>query len=306
TDYDQFRINPNGWIGFGDDNEEWQNTAIPSSDAPRPAILAFWDDLRPFDGSEGEGYVYYYSTPDSLVVWFDHVIHYVGTYSGTYDFEIIIYPNGEILTQYRTVSGDIDTATIGIQNEEGDIGLQVVFNDDYVEDELAILFKKVDVWLDLSENNGTIESGQSEFITLTANSEGFEPGDYLCNLLIASNDEIQSVITVPVNLHLESANSDDEEIPLVTKLKGNFPNPFNPSTTISFSTAESTELTEMVIYNLKGQKVKTLVNEKLDAGTHQVVWNGKDNSGKNVSSGVYFYRLKSGKYTSTKKMILMK
>ena len=316
TDYDEFRINPNGWIGFGDDNDEWQNTAIPSSDAPRPAILAYWDDLRPFDGTEGGGDVYYYSTPDSLIVWFDHVIHYQGTYNGTYDFEIIIYPNGEILTQYRTVSGDIDTATIGIQNEEGNIGLQVVFNDDYVEDELAILFKKVDVWLDLSENNGTIESGQSEFITLTANSEGFEPGDYLCNLLIASNDEIQSVITVPVDLHVNPVNTDDEEIPLVTGLNGNFPNPFNPTTTIKFTTslrqgsagqAENTEEnTELIIYNIKGQKVKQLVSSKLSAGHHSVVWNGKDDSGKNVSSGVYFYRLKSGKYTSTKKMILMK
>ncbi|MCK4696510.1 MAG: hypothetical protein KAT74_12140, partial [Candidatus Cloacimonetes bacterium] len=91
VDYTQFRINPNGWIGFGNDNEEWQNTAIPSSEAPRPAILGYWDDLRPFDGTEGGGDVYYYSTPDSLIVWFDNVIHYVGVNNGTYDFEMIIY-----------------------------------------------------------------------------------------------------------------------------------------------------------------------------------------------------------------------
>jgi flagellar hook assembly protein FlgD len=52
--------------------------------------------------------------------------------------------------------------------------------------------------------------------------------------------------------------------------------------------------------------VKTLVNEKLDAGTHQVTWNGTDANGKPVSSGIYFYKMKAEKYTSTKKMILMK
>ena len=87
---------------------------------------------------------------------------------------------------------------------------------------------------------------------------------------------------------------------------GNYPNPFNPTTTISFSTTESTESTELAIYNIKGQKVKTLVNEKLDVGTHQVVWDGKDESSKPVSSGIYFYKMNNGEYTSTRKMILMK
>jgi len=62
----------------------------------------------------------------------------------------------------------------------------------------------------------------------------------------------------------------------------------------------------LIIYNIKGQKVKILVNEKLDTGKHSVIWNGTDDNGKNVSSGVYFYSLNSGRYTSTKKMILMK
>lgn len=86
----------------------------------------------------------------------------------------------------------------------------------------------------------------------------------------------------------------------------NYPNPFNPETTISFSTTKSTENTEIVIYNLKGQKVKVLVNEKLTSDQHTVVWNGKDDNSKSVSSGVYFYKMRSGNYAETKKMILMK
>jgi flagellar hook assembly protein FlgD len=57
---------------------------------------------------------------------------------------------------------------------------------------------------------------------------------------------------------------------------------------------------------MRGQLVKTLVNTELDRDFHEIVWNGKDNSGKNTSSGVYFYKMKASNYTATKKMILMK
>ncbi|MCK4654864.1 MAG: T9SS type A sorting domain-containing protein [Candidatus Cloacimonetes bacterium] len=90
-----------------------------------------------------------------------------------------------------------------------------------------------------------------------------------------------------------------------TKLNPNFPNPFNPETTISFSIIEDCRVT-IDVYNIRGQKVKTLVNEKLNAGAHQVIWHGKDENGKSVSSGIYFYKMNSGRYTSVKKMILMK
>jgi len=98
----------------------------------------------------------------------------------------------------------------------------------------------------------------------------------------------------------------DTPISVVTELNGNYPNPFNPETTIKFTTENIEKNTELVIYNLKGQKVKILINEKLEAGNHQVVWNGKDENGKPVSSGIYFYKMKAGEYTSMKKMILMK
>jgi len=102
----------------------------------------------------------------------------------------------------------------------------------------------------------------------------------------------------------------DNEIinsPVTLSLNQNYPNPFNPSTTISFSTTERMENTELMIYNIKGQKVKQLVSDQLSAGQHSVVWNGTDDSEKPVSSGVYFYKLKVGaNYTHTRKMILMK
>ncbi|MCB5230199.1 MAG: FlgD immunoglobulin-like domain containing protein, partial [Candidatus Cloacimonas sp.] len=60
------------------------------------------------------------------------------------------------------------------------------------------------------------------------------------------------------------------------------------------------------IFNSRGQKVKTLINDHLNAGYHKVEWNGKDAANKSVSSGIYFYRMQNGSYTASKKMILMK
>ncbi len=98
----------------------------------------------------------------------------------------------------------------------------------------------------------------------------------------------------------------DDIVNTTTSLKGNYPNPFNPSTTISFDTAQTSSFVNLEIYNMKGQKVKTLVNGALASGKHKIIWKGKDDSGKPVSSGIYFYKIKTGNYTSTKKMILLK
>jgi len=85
----------------------------------------------------------------------------------------------------------------------------------------------------------------------------------------------------------------------------NYPNPFNPITNIAYSIKETGKVT-IEIYNLKGQLVKLLINEVKETGDHTAIWNGKDDSGKPISSGIYFYKLKSANYTSTKKMIMIK
>nr|HPR17163.1 FlgD immunoglobulin-like domain containing protein [Candidatus Cloacimonadota bacterium] len=99
--------------------------------------------------------------------------------------------------------------------------------------------------------------------------------------------------------------NDQNLIPAVTSLEGNYPNPFNPTTTIRFGLTTD-ENVNLVIYNTKGEKVKTLVNNELEAGYHNFVWNGLDDNGKQSASGVYFYKMQTEKYQSTKKMILMK
>jgi len=96
-----------------------------------------------------------------------------------------------------------------------------------------------------------------------------------------------------------------EVTPLVTSLKGNYPNPFNPETTISYTVKDNSPVS-IDIFNVKGQKVRRLVNEVKNAGNHTVIWNGTDDNGRAVSSGVYYFKMNAGKFSSTKKMIMMK
>ena len=200
VDYDEFIVNPNGWIGFGDDSNAWSNSSLPGSDAPRAAIMPFWDDLYPEIGSNGGGDVYYQSFDDHLVVMFDDVIHYSGEYDGTYDFEVILWSTGEIKLQYNDLVGDLDTCTIGIQNASANDGLLVVYNDDYLEENLAIEIVKVIDWLEISNTGGVLLMNEEEVLQLTANSEELTAGEYVCELLFNSNDPQMSSFTVPVTM----------------------------------------------------------------------------------------------------------
>ena len=99
---------------------------------------------------------------------------------------------------------------------------------------------------------------------------------------------------------------------LTFSLEQNYPNPFNPTTVIQFrvksseSRAKAPVHTTLNIYNILGQKVRTLVDQYLKAGHKAVEWDGKDDWGKEVSSGIYFYRLQTEDFTEAKKMLLIK
>jgi methionine-rich copper-binding protein CopC len=94
-------------------------------------------------------------------------------------------------------------------------------------------------------------------------------------------------------------------LPTDFALNQNYPNPFNPTTTISFALPQSVDV-RLSVYNLLGQEITTLVDEHMEAGTHEVVWPGTDRDGHSVASGVYFYRLTAGEYTASRKMTLVK
>jgi len=110
----------------------------------------------------------------------------------------------------------------------------------------------------------------------------------------------------PVFATVDVTANPEEVVPVTaTALVGNYPNPFNPRTTITYNIKNDAAVT-LEVYDLKGRKIRTLVSGKVKAGSHSVIWKGDDNNGKPVSSGVYFTRMTCENYVSTRKLILMK
>ena len=107
-------------------------------------------------------------------------------------------------------------------------------------------------------------------------------------------------------LNMTLATGTDDILQNPIKSLSNYPNPFNPSTSISYEMNEAGNVI-LEVFNVKGQKVKTLVDGHHETGNYIIEWNGEDDFGRSISSGVYFYKMKAGnRYRSTQKMILLK
>ncbi len=133
--------------------------------------------------------------------------------------------------------------------------------------------------------------------------ENLEIGqNYTAGVQAVYTDGTSEIITVNFCPNEVGINND---VLAKTKLITSYPNPFNPETNIYYSIQQN-GFVNICVYNAKGQKIKTLVNTINKAGKHNVVWNGKDEQGRNVASGIYFYRMKTANYHKIKKMILIK
>ena len=117
----------------------------------------------------------------------------------------------------------------------------------------------------------------------------------------------QSIGSYPEFYNLEPRSSSaDVVIPIITKLHGSYPNPFNPETTISFSIAQDNTPVRVNIYNMKGQRVRLLSNQDYPQGEHKLVWNGCDDASLSLSSGIYLIELSTPGYRKTIKTVLSK
>jgi len=204
--YNQCTINPNGWIGFGGDSNAWDNSSLPTSDVPMPAIFGFWDDLNPVNNansSDMSGYVYYQAFEDKFVVFFDQVVHWVGSGSttGTYTFQVVLHANGNIDFNYQEMTGSINSATIGIQASNTDY-IQIAYNSNYTEPNMSSYVLPPADWFSLSNLNGTLEPGDSDVIDITVNTEGLAEGIYFDIISIETNDYDSSLLNIPITLNV--------------------------------------------------------------------------------------------------------
>lgn len=153
--------------------------------------------------------------------------------------------------------------------------------------------------------NETVVHAQVTSLTSSLNQLPLGQHEIWVTALYNIDDQI--VESSPSNAHtiLIVSEYDETEPIMATRLRGNYPNPFNPETTIAFDLARQSHV-NIDIYNVKGQRVRTLTSDMFSVGSHKVLWNGKDDAGREVASGIYFTRMQTDHYQSVNKMILMK
>jgi endonuclease/exonuclease/phosphatase family metal-dependent hydrolase len=157
-------------------------------------------------------------------------------------------------------------------------------------------------WLSASPVLGQISNGDTDEITLTLDAAGLTTGSYKSNLTIVDPDHGVVLLTIDVVIdeltHVEIERTD--LIPSAYSLAQNYPNPFNPSTSIQYAVPVQTQV-RLAVYNILGQEIERLVQEKQIAGTYRVYWDAQS-----LTSGVYFYKLQTDDFIAVKRMILTK
>ncbi len=267
-DFSNIGINGDGWIAFGGDTlTKSQNHPLPSQDGILNMCTAFWDDLFSNQARNYGKLLYYTDTENhSFIVEWSKVPHFSDT-SDIETFQIILRDPAF----YQTPTGD---------------------------GEIIFQYKQV-------EEPGSCTIGiEDSTETIALQYLYNESYDSTANELV-NNIAIKFTTAAPKVVYVDNGHNRSSILPSDYSLEQNFPNPFNPSTTIRYSIPRAGHVT-IFIYNINAQLIKTLVNDSKPAGRFTVTWDGTNNLGSKVSSGVYFCRLQSNNFVDVKKMILLK
>ena len=218
--YDYVKVNANGWIGWGTANSTvWNNTEIPSINAPRPAIFSFWDDLNPMNNNANAtagGDIYFHTNPDRAVIWYHNVVRWLPggntDYWGLFDFQIVLFADGSFGVNYSEMDGITNSATIGFQNGSGTEGTEVAYDYNFASNEFSWLAATVGnsvPWIVLSANtgalNGNLNAGESDDINVQVLTTGLNPGQYEASINITSFET--DPVFVPVYLTVTGENA---------------------------------------------------------------------------------------------------
>ncbi len=323
NNYDSLWIMLNGCLKFSPVRLlKWTNDILPNTQTPLSLIAPFWSNLW-FDDSTK---IYYYSSPDSFIVSYIQMKHFILGKHLT--FQTIFTRKGEIDFQYLKVENPQTSVTIGMQNEDGSCGLLISYNQEFTEDSLRV--RIVPGWIQVKPRKDEIPPGDDLPLTFFFNSDFLDTGTYSGSLNINSQDKNHQLEPLGISLTFnvgafqdtvsDTTGTDtssavreiEDERSIFFSLQQNYPNPFNTTTLIPF-TVNGKQKTEngpipitLKIYNIRGALVRTLVDDKRTSGEYEVIWDGKNEKGEAVASGIYFYKLKAGDFSETKKMILLR
>ncbi len=306
TEWFEFALSSNGYLTFGSDWTASANGPIPDPDQPNEFIAPFWEDLDPSQG----GTIHYYAPVGAaeVIVQFTDVPIGFGTVGGEYTFQVILRSDGTILFEYLEMVGYVEGATIGIENPDGTIGLQVACNEPYIHDELAVIIDlgpPAPPWFWMSQVTGTLSPGEDATVECCVEASDLESGIYEATLAMVSNDFNYPIRYIPITIEVFPTGIDDAVDGRLT-LRGNYPNPFNPRTSIAFDLPEPARV-NLRVYNAAGRLVRSLMEgELMEAGPHVRSWDGRGRDGAALASGVYFCMLEVDGVSLSGRMVLLK
>ncbi|MFC1477823.1 T9SS type A sorting domain-containing protein, partial [candidate division KSB1 bacterium] len=175
-----------------------------------------------------------------------------------------------------------------------------------------------DNWIEsvfISGNYAYIPSGREvKVLNIYDKTKPAEVGSYRLNIpvnIVAVDeyifvaDALKGLVVLQFDDFVSEVVEEDKIIPETFSLKQNYPNPFNPSTTITYDLPKP-EKVLLKIYDILGREIRTIVNSEKPAGSHAVIWNGRDNYGMQVASGMYIYRIIAGEFSAVRKMVFVK
>ena len=303
--YSTFRVSSNGYISFTSQYViTYENYELPTGAEPFNLVAPFWDDLNPEAGGE----CYYYVGSDSVIVsWIGIPVYGTDDYC---TFQIILTSDGNIVLQYGDIGSDGISATIGIQNADGTIGLCVSYNAEYVHNDMTVRINN-NSWLRFGQVDGTVPAGGSLIVNALLDPSMLGTGiTHTGTMTITGYDYNHDLdpLEIPITFAVEDTVTgigDNSGLPTTYSLDQNYPNPFNAHTEIKYALPVDSDV-QLEVYNILGQKVVTLVDEEQTAGYHSLIWDGTNESGQVVSSGMYLYKLVTNEDTFVKKMVMLK
>ena len=266
--YNQVKITTNGWVSFdvASTNSAPSNAAIPNAAEPNGAIFGLWDDL---DSTAGRTFAYYDTANSRFIVQYQDVIHWGTTETGRYTFEIILYPNGNALVQYLDLQGTLNSSSVGIENATGTTGLQVVFNNTYLHNNLAVLYKTRGVdWLTHSPAFGVLAPNGSTSITNTFDATNLTPGTtYLANVYVdGTHPDISESIIVPASLRVQPLAGAGINVSPLTKAFGNVIINQTKTDSVRIRNVGTADLTISDVSSSNNEFTTSLLNNVIPAG----------------------------------------
>ncbi len=205
--YNEFFIASDGLITFGSGFNSPTNAPIPTADNNNNFIAWCWDDLQQKTG----GQVFYQHFDNYTIIQFKDYAQdgpQFGALRYVINAQVILYKNGNVLIQYLNRSTLFNTlsCTIGIENSNGTDGVQVAFNQSYIEDNLAVMIFNPGVkWLNLDTNHGLVAAGGANLILAGFDALDLPVGEYFANINIVSNASGRSETVIPVKLEVKTS-----------------------------------------------------------------------------------------------------